>query len=48
MTFFKWPIKFSDLAVGLLMAALATALVVFMNEVSYRNTVASVRDMEQA
>ncbi|MFN5349192.1 MAG: CHASE3 domain-containing protein [Polaromonas sp.] len=30
------------------MAALATALVVFMNEVSYRNTVASVRDMEQA
>jgi signal transduction histidine kinase len=48
VTFFKWPIKFSDLAVGLLMAALATALVVFMNEVSYRNTVASVRDMEQA
>lgn len=48
MTFFKWPIKFSNLAVGLLMAVLATALVVFMNEASYRNTVTSVGDMEQA
>ncbi len=48
MTFFKWSLKFSDLAVGLLMAVLATALVVFMNEASYRNTVTSVRDMEQA
>lgn len=48
MTFFKWPLKFSDLAVGLLMAVLAAALVVFMNEASYRNTVTSVRDMEQA
>jgi hypothetical protein len=48
VTFFKWPIKFSNLAVGLLMAVLATALVVFMNEASYRNTVTSVRDMEQA
>lgn len=48
MTFFRWPIKFSNLAVGLLMAVLATALVVFMNEASYRNTVTSVGDMEQA
>lgn len=48
MTFFKWPIKFSNIAVGLLMAVLATALVVFMNEASYRNTVTSVRDMERA
>jgi signal transduction histidine kinase len=48
VTFFRWPIKFSNLAVGLLMAVLATALVVFMNEASYRNTVTSVGDMEQA
>ena len=42
--FFKFPV----LAVSLLMAVSAVALIVFINEASYRNTVQSVNNMEQA
>ncbi len=48
MKFFKWPMKFPDLAISLPLAVLAAALVVFINEASYHNTVKSIRDMEQA
>ena len=48
MTFFKLPSKVPALAVSLMLAVSAVALIVFINEVSYRNTVKSVNDMERA
>ena len=44
MRLFKFPV----LAVSLLMAVSAVALIVFINEASYRSTVQSVNSMEQA
>lgn len=52
MTFFKLParlaFKLPGMAVSLLLAVAAVALIVFINEASYHNTVKSVNDMEQA
>lgn len=48
MKFFKWPLKFPDIAISLPLAVIAVALVVFINEASYHNTVKSVSDMENA
>lgn len=48
MRFFKLPGKVPAMAVSLMLAVSAVALIVFINEVSYRNTVKSVNDMERA
>lgn len=44
MKFFRLP----GLAISLLLAVSAVALIVFINELSYRNTVETVNDMERA
>ena len=48
MKFFIWPVKLPGMAISLPLAVLAVALVVFINEASYHNTVSSVGDMERA
>ena len=48
MKFFSMPVKLPGIAVSLPLAVLAVALVVFINEASYNNTVQSVSDMERA
>ena len=52
MTFFKLPARFAfklpGMAVSLLLAVAAVALIVFINEASYHNTIKSVNDMERA
>ena len=48
MKFFIWPVKLPGIAISLPLAVLAVALVVFINEASYHNTVSSVGDMERA
>ena len=48
MKFFIRPVKLPGIAISLPLAVLAVALVVFINEASYYNTVSSVGDMERA
>ena len=48
MKIFKWPLKLPSLAISLPLAVLVVAMVVFINEASYRTTIKSVGDMEQA
>ena len=48
MKFFIRPVKLPGIAISLPLAVLAVALVVFINEASYHNTVSSVGDMERA
>ena len=47
MKFFKWSVKLPDIAISLPLAVLVVALVVFINEASYHNTIKSVGDMER-
>ena len=48
MKFFKLPVSLPGLAISLPLAVLAVALVVFINEASYRTTMKSMGNMEQA